>query len=301
MAAAEETTTQTGSLSPSETKPPVSKARKITPIVFWASCKPWPSAIAAAERVCAPRKPRLVRDGFRRRNPHMIASISRKAKPKPTSGDSTIGMTTLSRITDQCTTLPEAMAAPTSPPMRACEDDGEPEVPGDQVPGGGPEQPADDDDHAVDRGPARDDDVGDRVGHLLPEERADQVHDGGHRQGDPRSEGAGGHRGGDGVRGVMEPVGEVEAERDRHEGDDDGQFHLSLLQGFDTARAGQLTDGRRSGTPGARSPCRWPAASAPPAGTGGSSWVSTGATPPSSHAGESGRRPWRGRSWRPAD
>src|SRR5215213_918212 len=123
MAAAEETTTQTGSLSPSETKPPVSKARKITPIVFWASCKPWPSAIAAAERVCAPRKPRLVRDGFRRRNPHMIASITRNAKPKPTNGDSTIGMTTLSRITDQCTTLPEAMAAPTSPPMRACEDD----------------------------------------------------------------------------------------------------------------------------------------------------------------------------------
>ena len=53
----------------------------------------------------------------------MIASISEKASAKPTSGETTIGITTLSTITAQCTRLPAAIAAPTRPPMRACEDD----------------------------------------------------------------------------------------------------------------------------------------------------------------------------------
>ena len=63
-----------------ETYPPVTSARKITPIVFWASCRPWPSAIAAAETVCASRKPRLTLCGLRRRKIHMIASISANAE-----------------------------------------------------------------------------------------------------------------------------------------------------------------------------------------------------------------------------
>ena len=57
MAAAAATITQSGSGSPAATYPPESSARKITPIVFWASCRPWPSAIAAAETVWASRKP----------------------------------------------------------------------------------------------------------------------------------------------------------------------------------------------------------------------------------------------------
>jgi hypothetical protein len=105
----------------------VSRARKITPIVFWASCRPWPSAIAAAETVCACRNPRLTLCGLRLRNAHMIPSISANAARKPNSGEATIGITTLSRMTPHSTNEPEATAAPTRPPIRACdEEDGSP-------------------------------------------------------------------------------------------------------------------------------------------------------------------------------
>ena len=57
----------------------------------------------------------------------MIGSITRNATTKPTTGESTIGIRTLSLIALQSTTLPEAMAAPTSPPISACDDeDGRP-------------------------------------------------------------------------------------------------------------------------------------------------------------------------------
>ncbi len=64
MAVAAATITQSGRLSSELTYPPVSRARKITPIVFWASWRPWPSAIAAAETVCTIRKPRLALCGL---------------------------------------------------------------------------------------------------------------------------------------------------------------------------------------------------------------------------------------------
>ena len=99
----------------------------MTPIVFWASWSPCPSAIAAAETVWAILKPRLTRPGLRRRKIHMMAVISRNANTKPTSGESTIGMRTLSTIALQSTKLLEARAAPTSPPISACDDeDGSP-------------------------------------------------------------------------------------------------------------------------------------------------------------------------------
>ncbi len=53
----------------------------------------------------------------------MIESISRNATAKPTSGESTIGITTLSRIVDQCTIAPATSAEPTRPPISAWEDD----------------------------------------------------------------------------------------------------------------------------------------------------------------------------------
>ena len=57
----------------------------------------------------------------------MIASITPNAGTKPTSGEATIGMRTFSTIVSQCTPAPAAMAAPTRPPMSACEeDDGSP-------------------------------------------------------------------------------------------------------------------------------------------------------------------------------
>ena len=95
----------------------------MTPIVFWASCRPCPSAIAAADSDCASRKPRVVLPGLLRRKIHRIAVISRNAPRNPIAGDSTIGMTTLSTMPDHSTTLVEARPAPTRPPISACEDE----------------------------------------------------------------------------------------------------------------------------------------------------------------------------------
>src|SRR4051794_14784350 len=101
----------------------MSSARVMTPIVFWASCNPCPHAIAADDAHWPYLNPRLVRLGCARRNTHTTRSISPNASTNPTSGDSTIGMTTLSTIVDQWTVDPDTSAAPTSPPIRACDDD----------------------------------------------------------------------------------------------------------------------------------------------------------------------------------
>lgn len=53
----------------------------------------------------------------------MIASITRKPRPKATSGESSIGMTTFDSTTSQCAVAPAATAEPTRPPMRACDDE----------------------------------------------------------------------------------------------------------------------------------------------------------------------------------
>src|SRR3546814_13137799 len=95
----------------------------MTPIVFWASWRPWPSAIAAAETVCAKRKPRCALEGLARRKIHMIAIITAKPAAKANTGESTIGMTTLSTILSQWMVTPAAIADPARPPLRACEEE----------------------------------------------------------------------------------------------------------------------------------------------------------------------------------
>ena len=62
--------------------PPTTSARTITPIVFWASCSPCPSAIDDAETVWASRKPRTTRCGFRDRKIHKMAFALLKRKSK---------------------------------------------------------------------------------------------------------------------------------------------------------------------------------------------------------------------------
>jgi len=98
------------------------------PMVLAASCMPWPTDMAAADAVCAHRKPRLSLPGWPFRNSHMIASIIRKPRIRPTTGESTIGMRTFSMMVPHWT-MPSAAnrVAPTRPPKRACEDeDGRP-------------------------------------------------------------------------------------------------------------------------------------------------------------------------------
>lgn len=92
-------------------------------MVFWASCRPCPSAMPPAEKVCAIRKPRWTRPGRTRRKPHRMASITPYARRKPTTGESTIGMTTFSTTPDHLTLPADERVAPTSPPMSACDED----------------------------------------------------------------------------------------------------------------------------------------------------------------------------------
>ena len=49
--------------------------------------------------------------------------MAKNARENPTTGDTTIGMTTLSRITVQCTVAPATTPTPVSAPIRACEED----------------------------------------------------------------------------------------------------------------------------------------------------------------------------------
>ncbi len=79
--------------------------------------------MAAADTVCAIRKRRVVRRGAERRKIHRMAVCSVYPRSTPTSGDSSIGRTTLSTMPDQCTVAEAASAAPTSPPISACEDE----------------------------------------------------------------------------------------------------------------------------------------------------------------------------------
>src|SRR5690606_4319848 len=76
---------------------------------------------------CPARNPRLTRPGLALRKPQRIPTITTYARQNPISGDNTIGITTFSRITTQCTVTEAARAAPMRPPISACdEDDGRP-------------------------------------------------------------------------------------------------------------------------------------------------------------------------------
>src|SRR4051794_2360911 len=79
--------------------------------------------MAADDTHCPYLNPRLTCDGLRRRKIHSSANITMKASTNPTSGDSTIGMTTFFTMTCHFTVALDARAAPTRPPMSACEDD----------------------------------------------------------------------------------------------------------------------------------------------------------------------------------
>ena len=69
------------------------------------------------------------------------------------------------------------------------------------------------------------DHLADGAGDLLAEERADEVHHRGHDQRDARGQRPRRDRGGDGVGGVVEPVGVVEDEGDDDDRDDDRELH----------------------------------------------------------------------------
>src|SRR6266487_2940779 len=94
------------------------------PMVFWASLPPWPRLKAAAESSCRRRNSPSTRRGVALRNAHRLASISRKPRTMPNSGDRTMNSTVFWRLAALITDQPAlAMPAPTKPPIRACDDE----------------------------------------------------------------------------------------------------------------------------------------------------------------------------------
>ena len=73
-------------------------ASEMMPIVFCASFVPCVNATKLPEKICARRKTRFTLLGDRRRMTQMIAIISANAIAKPSSGESTPGLTTFSQI-----------------------------------------------------------------------------------------------------------------------------------------------------------------------------------------------------------
>src|SRR5919109_5555291 len=94
------------------------------PIVFWASLPPWPRLKAAAETSCRRRNSPSTRAGVACRKIHRLASISRKPRAIPSSGDSGMNRMVFCRLPASSTPKPAlAMPAPAKPPIRACDEE----------------------------------------------------------------------------------------------------------------------------------------------------------------------------------
>src|SRR6266511_3033931 len=94
------------------------------PMVFWASLPPCPRLKAAAETSCKRRKMPSTRRGAERWNSQVAATISRNARSRPNSGDSTMNRMVLRMLSAASTAKPAlATPAPAKPPMSACDDE----------------------------------------------------------------------------------------------------------------------------------------------------------------------------------
>src|SRR5262245_42753954 len=125
MAAAAENLTQSSTWSGDRDGSLTYIASAMMPIVFWASFRPWPSAMAAPDPIWSTRKPRLSGPGRARRNAHRIAIMPIAASRNPITGLVRPGTTTFSQNPDHLTAEEPAAArvAPTRPPIRLCEDE----------------------------------------------------------------------------------------------------------------------------------------------------------------------------------
>src|SRR4051812_21912061 len=94
------------------------------PMVFCASLPPWPRLYDAADSNCKRRNHLSTRRGVERTNTHDTSSIMMEPKMKPSSGDKTINTTVLIKPAEISAPVPLlATAAPTRPPISACDDD----------------------------------------------------------------------------------------------------------------------------------------------------------------------------------
>ena len=120
---------------------------------------------------------------------------------------------------------------------------GKAQPPGDEIPGDGPEKSGGDD--AQGNGDGVDDPLPDGGGDPgLEEERGDEIEEGGPEDGVLGFEHAGRYNGGDGVRGVVEAVDEIEGQRHQHQEKD--QCQISHFSGRSLPRYWRRPRRRRS-------------------------------------------------------
>src|SRR5450830_516290 len=117
-------TTHHGNGSLAELKPAAISSIQMMPMVFCASLPPWPRLYIDADSNCARRNQPSTLRGVERTKIHDTSNIMMEPRMKPSNGDSTMKMTILIRPEDTSEPVPAlATAAPTRPPMSACEDD----------------------------------------------------------------------------------------------------------------------------------------------------------------------------------
>ena len=212
--------TQVGGRSKSGSRwPEATRARAMIPIVFWASFVPWVKATNAPDTSWARRNPRLTFVGDRRAMSSVIATISTKAIAMPRKGATSEGMSTLSLIPlplDDVHALGGHRRADHPADQRVARARRQADEPGDEVPRDRPDQAREND---VQRdGILVDDPLRDGGRDLDRDERAGEVEHRRARDRSPRAQRAGRDAGGDRVGGVVEPVREVEEQRDRDDG-----------------------------------------------------------------------------------
>ena len=88
------------------------------------SLPPWPRLYIEADSSCMRRNHLSIRCGWLRTNSQDTISIISEPNTKPSAGDSTMKVMVLIRPDEISASVPSfATAAPTSPPIKACDDD----------------------------------------------------------------------------------------------------------------------------------------------------------------------------------
>src|SRR6478672_5303983 len=94
------------------------------PMVFCASLPPWPRLYIDADTSCMRRNHLSTRRGVERTKIQDTSTIISEPKMKPSNGDSTMKEIVFSKPDGIKAAVPAfATAAPTRPPINACDDD----------------------------------------------------------------------------------------------------------------------------------------------------------------------------------
>ena len=93
------------------------------PMVFCASLPPWPRLYSEAESNCKRRNHRSTLDGGVRKKSQDTATINSEPRIKPSNGEIRMNATVLSKPLATSDPVPDlATAAPTKPPISACDE-----------------------------------------------------------------------------------------------------------------------------------------------------------------------------------